>query len=214
MNMLLLPVTNEDIGKPDLMVIESLLEVAVVKFSQDKLEVGAGAIIDTVAKSYQLNLDSEGSKLFQVVVPAGRYALFTQHKPEEFAMSLAFEDEPLMPICAQVYDAGHTHDSEVSSVGITCDGDLDEKKFNEWLGELLREKGTDIFRMKGILSIAKQSRRFVFQGVHMLFDGRPDKEWEDERRNNQLVFIGRNLNRAELTEGFYSCLVKSQLLRK
>jgi G3E family GTPase len=68
--------------------------------------------------------------------------------------------------------------------------------------------------MKGILSIAKQSRRFVFQGVHMLFDGRPDKEWGDEPRNNQLVFIGRNLNRAELTEGFYSCLVKSQLLRK
>ena len=214
MNMLLLPVANEHISKPDLMVIESLLEVAVVKFSQDKLEVGAGAIIDTAAKTYQLNLDSEGSKVFQVVVPAGRYALFAQHKPEEFAMSLSFEDQPLMPICAQVYDAGHTHDSEVSSVGIACDGDLDEKKFNEWLGELLREKGTDIFRMKGILSIAKQSQRFVFQGVHMLFDGRPDKEWGDVPRNNQLVFIGRNLNRAELTEAFYSCLVKSQLLRK
>jgi G3E family GTPase len=223
MNLLFLPVAAEDASelpaekvaaKADLMVIESLLETAVLKFSQEKLKVSAGAIVDSVGQTYQLDLESEGSKLFQVVVPAGRYALLTQHKPEEFAMSLSFEDQPLLPVCAQVYDAGHTHDSEVSSVGIACDGDLDEKKLNEWLGVLLRDKGTDIFRMKGILSIAKQSKRFVFQGVHMLFDGRPDKEWGNEPRNNQLVFIGRNLSRTELTEGFYSCLVKSPLLKQ
>jgi len=34
----------------------------------------------------------------------------------------------------------------------------------------------------------------VYQGVHMLFDGRADRPWrEGEDRTNQLVFIGRNL---------------------
>eukprot|EP01052_Picozoa_sp_SAG31_P036883 SAG31_NODE_4668_length_3047_cov_1.961330_2_plen_59_part_00 len=48
---------------------------------------------------------------------------------------------------------------------------------NGWLGTLLREKGTDIYRMKGVLSIKGQSQRFVFQGIHMLFDGKPMAEW-------------------------------------
>ena len=38
----------------------------------------------------------------------------------------------------------------------------------------------------------------------MLFDGRPDKPWGKTPRTNKLIFIGRNLNREELTEGFKS----------
>ena len=60
--------------------------------------------------------------------------------------------------------------------------------------------------MKGILSIKGQPERFVFQGVHMLFDGRPDRPWGSEPRYNSLIFIGRNLDRTELTEGFEACL--------
>jgi G3E family GTPase len=60
--------------------------------------------------------------------------------------------------------------------------------------------------MKGILSIKNDPNRFVFQGVHMLFDGRPSKPWGKIPRTNKLIFIGRNLNRAELTEGFRGCL--------
>jgi len=94
----------------------------------------------------------------------------------------------------------------VTSVGIRASGDLDEKKLSEWLGELLRTKGQDIFRMKGILAVKGREMRFVFQGVHMLMDGRPDRPWGDDPRQNTLIFIGRNLDRAELNEGFRSCL--------
>ena len=48
-------------------------------------------------------------------------------------------------------------------------GDLDGERLNDWIGNLLRTKGPDIFRMKGILSIKGEPNRFVFQGVHMLF---------------------------------------------
>ena len=83
---------------------------------------------------------------------------------------------------------------------------LDIEKMNAWLSKLLAEKGIDIFRMKGFLSIADNPRRFVFQGVHMLFDSQPDKEWGDDPRRNQLVFIGRNLDEEGIREGFKACL--------
>jgi len=100
----------------------------------------------------------------------------------------------------------HQHDESVGSIGIVLDGDLDAKKLNHWMSELLQTKGPDIFRMKGILSIKNDPNRFVFQGVHMLFDGRPGQPWSKTPRSNKLIFIGRNLNRAELTEGFKKCL--------
>ena len=63
--------------------------------------------------------------------------------------------------------------------------------------------------MKGIINIAGESRRFIFQGVHMLFDGKFDRDWKaDEKRRSQLVFIGRNLDRDALEEGFRACVLK------
>ncbi len=100
----------------------------------------------------------------------------------------------------------HHHDETITSVGITTPGDLDADKLNDWLRELLMTQGPDIFRMKGILSIKDNPRRFIFQGVHMQFDGREDRLWGDEPRHNALVFIGRKLDRARLNEGFRKCL--------
>jgi hypothetical protein len=40
----------------------------------------------------------------------------------------------------------------------------------------------------------------------MLFDGQADKPWGDGPRANDLVFIGRNLDRAALNDGFRKCL--------
>jgi G3E family GTPase len=100
----------------------------------------------------------------------------------------------------------HHHAEDVTSVGIRAKGDLDEKKLSDWLGTLLRTKGQDIFRMKGVLAVKGREMRFIFQGVHMLMDGKPGKLWGKEPRENALIFIGRNLNRAELNEGFKACL--------
>ena len=106
-------------------------------------------------------------------------------------------------------DTDHQHDQSVTSVGVAVEGEVDLKKINDWLGWLLQEKGTDIFRMKGILNIAGSSQRYVFQGVHMLFDGQPDRVWgEHESRENRMIFIGRHLDREELTSRFMSCLKK------
>jgi G3E family GTPase len=105
-------------------------------------------------------------------------------------------------------EEAHVHDETVGSIAITLDGSINVEKLNIWISELLRTQGQDIFRMKGILNIANDEHRFVFQGVHMIFDGRQDRPWKaSEARNNQLVFIGRNLDEAQLKSAFMACLV-------
>ena len=101
----------------------------------------------------------------------------------------------------------HVHDSSVTSVGIVMPGDVNAKLINHWFAELLQTKGQDIFRMKGVLSLKGDAQRFVFQGVHMQFDGRPLRPWGSDPRTNKLVFIGRNLDRNELINGFKECMV-------
>ncbi|UJB71639.1 GTP-binding protein [Acaryochloris sp. 'Moss Beach'] len=102
----------------------------------------------------------------------------------------------------------HEHDETVGSVALTESGEIDGERLNSWLGNLLQTRGPDIFRMKGILNIAGADQRFVFQGVHMLFDGRADRPWKaNETRKNELVFIGRNLDETQLKQEFQACLV-------
>ncbi|VEP11363.1 putative GTPase, G3E family [Hyella patelloides LEGE 07179] len=102
----------------------------------------------------------------------------------------------------------HEHDESVFSIAISQTGIVDGDKLNRWLYQLVQAIGQDIFRMKGILNVDDEDRRFVFQGVHMTLDGRPGKPWNpQEDRINELVFIGRNLNQMQLKEGFLSCLV-------
>lgn len=102
----------------------------------------------------------------------------------------------------------HTHDPGVSSVSIVCDGSLDLEKANMWLGTLLIERSEDIYRMKGLLSVDGMNERFVFQGVHDIFQGSPDRLWQpDEPRINKIVFIGKNLDKEEIEKGFKACLL-------
>jgi G3E family GTPase len=105
-------------------------------------------------------------------------------------------------------EEAHVHDETVGSIALVLDGSIDVEKLQTWISQLLRTQGQDIFRMKGILNIADDEHRYVFQGVHMIFDGRLDRLWKaSEVRNNQLVFIGRNLDEAQLKSAFMACLV-------
>ena len=160
-------------------------------------------------KHVELQLDSLGRKSFFLEADAPvRLGLYAQHTAEEFDLQLAnAQGATIRPQAERTWVAQHEHDDEVGSIAIETDGDVDPAMLNAWLSELLRERGVDIFRMKGFISIAGESRRFVFQGVHMLFDGQPDRPWGDSPRRNQLVFIGRNLDEESMRRGFQACLI-------
>ena len=160
-------------------------------------------------KHVNLQLDVPGSKSFFLEVDTpGLFGLYAQHLAEEFELHLRDVDGAVVPFAAErTWVAQHEHDDEVGSISIERDGDCDPQRLDDWLSKLLRERGVDIFRMKGFISIAGDSRRFVFQGVHMLFDGQPEREWGDAPRRNQLVFIGRNLDGQSMREEFEACLI-------
>jgi len=88
-------------------------------------------------------------------------------------------------------------------------------KINDWLGVLLNDRWETLFRMKGVLSIEGCDERYVFQGVHALFEGMPDRPWaEGEIRRSKLVFIGKDLVEKELAIGFAACLVDENNKKK
>jgi G3E family GTPase len=103
----------------------------------------------------------------------------------------------------------HQHDDRVSSVGVDIAGEVDQEKLNQWIGWLLKEKGVDLFRSKGILAVKGMTDRFVFQAIHMLFANSTGKPWKaGEEKRCKMIFIGKNLNRDELTSGFMACMAK------
>ena len=138
------------------------------------------------------------------IIPATRAGVDLSRILDVGAFDLArvLESDPVF-----LTDTDHQHDLSVSSVGIEVPGEVDVERLNDWLGELLAAKGTDIFRSKGILAVAGSGRQYVFQGVHMLFDGAEGRAWRDgEPQASRMVFIGRNLERAALEAGFARCL--------
>ncbi len=174
-----------------------------------------------VNKHVNLQLQSEGRKSFLIEIDKSDcLGLFAQHTAEEFDIKVKRLDSSvaqdaingksnsaILPSIEKTWVAQHEHDDEVGSIAIERLGNVDPEKLNSWLSKLLSEKGVDIFRMKGFLSFEEESRRIVFQGVHMLFTSQPDREWGNEPRRNQLVFIGRNLDEEALQNGFDKCLI-------
>jgi hypothetical protein len=179
---------------------------AVLLFSSMARTLQAGGRIRPEKRLYHLRLAGQVSTFLMPIAAPGSYALFTQHYPEEFQATLCHHRGPIAPVLTYAYQPEHEHDETVTSVGISMPGDVDEQKMSTWMGTLLKERGQDIFRMKGVLSIKGEAERFVFQGVHMLFTGTPDRPWGREARHNTMVFIGRNLDRAALQRGFRACL--------
>eukprot|EP01038_Epipyxis_sp_PR26KG_P007850 gene7850-10658_t len=119
------------------------------------------------------------------------------------------------------HDEGHDHHhkhakkqkkthnlSLISSVGFTIQGQLDVALFNTFMSQLLKEKGADLYRTKGVLFFANQGdSKFVFQGVHEQINfGPADKPWvEGEPRLSKLVFIGKKLDYEYFKTSLLSC---------
>ena len=177
------------------------IEPAVRAFAEDGTSIDCGGAIRAGGGLARIDVGHDGSHFEIVVEQAGLYALFCEHAPAEFNLRI----DGRRPVVERAF-ASHHHDDEISSIGISDPRALDPKKVNDWLSYLLQSRGADIFRMKGVLNIRGEDRRYVFHGVHMMFDGQLERPWGGAPRQNSLVFIGRKLDRAELEAGFHSCL--------
>ena len=176
------------------------IEAAVRVFAEPVQAVESGGRLAPAGAPFALEMSCMGGQYRIDIEKPGAYALFTEHAPAEFGLALA-----LKPAAERAF-ASHHHDDAISSIGIQEPRGLDARKVNDWLSYLLQNRGEDILRMKGVLNIVGDDRRYIFHGVHMMFDGRPERPWGDAPRASQLVFIGRKLDREELLAGFAACI--------
>jgi G3E family GTPase len=188
--------------------LRAAAERTVRLFAEAAVDARSG---DRLPLDLPVELRLTGEAPFRFELPASdcvSIALFTQHRPEEFSMrTLDAGGHEVTPLLERDWVPAHEHDDTVGSVALEFAGSIDAARFELWIGVLLRERGADIYRMKGFLSLAGRPQRFVFQGVHMLFDCVPEQPWGERPRRNQLVFIGRGLDAAAIESGFRGCLV-------
>lgn len=193
--------------------LENLQEKAVLLFSGRPTQITSDKTLRAgpLLSEIELSLTEPTQVTFEAPTQ-GRYAFFMEHFPEEFDLVVHVhkdnaKGEELQWQDSTAYLDDHEHDETVGSVGLSFAGALDLEKLNTWMSELLMEHGPDIFRMKGVLHMAGSDQRYVFQGVHMLFDAKPQRRWRsDEERVNEMIFIGRELDSDLLNQRFRQCL--------
>lgn len=95
------------------------------------------------------------------------------------------------------------HDAAIGSVVLEADGELDLDAVSGFVESLIETHANDLLRYKGILSIAGEARRLIFQGVHRIAGFDYGREWaHGEQRDNRIVLIGRDLPFAALQARF------------
>ena len=135
-------------------------------------------------------------------------------EPKELINIGSFDLERTLEMDPEFLDteSEHEHDQRVTSTSARFEGELNVNKLERWIGELMRDKGEDLFRYKGVLAVKGMEQKFVFQGVHMLFGGDFSEDiglWkEGETRECRFVFIGRNLDHKALQDGLMDCIAE------
>ncbi|MCY1465871.1 putative GTP-binding protein YjiA [compost metagenome] len=80
---------------------------------------------------------------------------------------------------------------------------LDIDQLSNFMNQLLEDHGKQLLRYKGVLNIAGEDRRLVFQGVLKLYGFDWDTEWaEGEARESVMVFIADELPEEKIRAGF------------
>ena len=124
---------------------------------------------------------------------------FTQKKLEKDLSEIDFS--LLKP--AHVKNTSHN----ITSQSIILNGDFNLSSFSTWIEAFVLFNSNRVFRIKGIISIHNDNRKYIVQGVNSTITVSESKEWsEDEERCNKLVFIGKNLIKEELEENLKSLL--------
>jgi G3E family GTPase len=106
-------------------------------------------------------------------------------------------------------DVDHEHDDGVSSFVFREVRPLDLERVEDFLGAMVQVNGPKLMRYKGILHIAGQHHRIVFQGVHMLMGADHGAPWrEGELRESRMVFIGRDMPKDVLLKGLQNSVAQ------
>ena len=98
----------------------------------------------------------------------------------------------------------------IGSVVLRHDAPMDLARVGQFVETLVEQFGHDLLRYKGILAIADEPRRLIFQGVHKVVGYDYGREWQaDESASSVMVLIGRGLDEAKLSAQLAACIAES-----
>lgn len=133
------------------------------------------------------------------VVEHGRIDLAELLDIRGFNLNADIAPAPLLRPLAPV---GQSAD-RIRTLVLSSDKPLDMTRLSAFMEDLLERHGNSLLRYKGVLDVAGDERRLVFQGVLRLYGFDWDEPWgEGETRQSVLVFIGDNLPEDEIRAGF------------
>ena len=131
--------------------------------------------------------------------------------PLNLLLSVGLFETDLINQKESVHDHSHGHDhseednkiEDFLSVSFQTKEPFSLRKFQYFLDNQLK---SDVFRAKGILWFTESERRHVFHlaGKRISIE---DSEWGEER-NNQLVFIGKELDKEKILSQLNACIDK------
>ncbi|UZD89607.1 CobW family GTP-binding protein [Cognatishimia activa] len=100
------------------------------------------------------------------------------------------------------------HDARIETASIIIDTPVTDQGFDDWLNDLVRRKGPNLLRVKGIVFLEGIPNPFVFHGVQNVFD--PPvlvKDWPEGDQTSRVVIIARDIPQSEL-QGNLDALAK------
>jgi G3E family GTPase len=130
MNIVLLPLKDAT-GES----LEAVKMDAVLTFSDHEFDLMCAEPFSAGKQLWQLKLGDKATRFPVEIKRAGTYALFTEHKPEEFDARLVAADvgNHTNPVFTHDYKPDHEHDDEVTSVGINTAGSIVGMILMSWL---------------------------------------------------------------------------------
>jgi G3E family GTPase len=94
------------------------------------------------------------------------------------------------------------HDDEISSFLLDA-GEVELDRIGAFVQSMVDEFGEQLLRYKGILAIANEDRRLIFQGVQRVCGFDYGEPWaHDEARISRIVVIGKRLPKPRLRDAF------------
>ncbi|MBB3102797.1 GTPase [Azomonas macrocytogenes] len=122
---------------------------------------------------------------------------------DDFAPDLKAESKQAAPFVSLRPAEKSRAEDRIASLVLRSEKPLDIDRLSDFMNSLLEEFGNSLLRYKGVLHIAGEPRRLVFQGVLKLYGFDWDREWAaDEKQESVMVLIGDSLPEARIRQEF------------
>jgi G3E family GTPase len=143
-----------------------------------------------------LNPTADILPLDDIRIPDAALFVSDIHDPTARAVEVA---RWLAAEASDVHDHHHGHDvtrhGDIRAFVLTSDAPLDWARFGLWLSMLLNRHGTEVLRLKGLLSIQGVDTPVVIQGVqHLIHKPVHLDEWPDGISGTRIVVIAKGLD--------------------